>query len=317
MAVALILALVGALAFAALAPALGRRLPPATATRLLVPASALVAGSTVFVLGAAAFTWMGQFPEVAEEGSWSPAALGTLTPIPAAPAALCALLLLLAAAWATIVAVRHGRAVVDVHRMCRHQQPVGGLVVVDSPLPDAFATPQPAGRIVVTTGLLRALTPAERRIVLAHEASHLAHRHAWWIMGADLAAAVNPLLRPTARTVAHGAERWADEDAASDVGDRRCVARTVARVALLRQAALRGQTTGSAGPAATGGNVPDRVRALLAPPPPRRPAVVASLVALLIATGLATTAVQHTGEELFEQAATGHPPAAATTTRSK
>jgi hypothetical protein len=56
---------------------------------------------------------------------------------------------------------------------------------------------------------------------------HLAHRHVFWTLTADLAAAVNPLLRPTATTVGHVIERWADEDTADLLGDRRLLATTV------------------------------------------------------------------------------------------
>jgi beta-lactamase regulating signal transducer with metallopeptidase domain len=161
---------------------------------------------------------------------------------------------------------------------------------------------------VVTTGLLRALEPAERRVVLAHETSHLEHRHPWWVLAAELAAAVNPLLNRTARTVAHAAERWADEDAAAAVTDRRLAARTLARTALLIH------REPSDIPATTLGvltaDVPARVEALLAPPPSRRPAVASALVALTLTCMLAAAGVQHTGERLFEQAET---PASTTT----
>src|SRR5262249_42248568 len=53
---------------------------------------------------------------------------------------------------------------------------------------------------------------------------HLVHRHAWWLLGADLAAAANPLLRPTAAVIGQAVERWADEDAAASIGDRRAAA---------------------------------------------------------------------------------------------
>jgi Zn-dependent protease with chaperone function len=65
---------------------------------------------------------------------------------------------------------------VAVYRTCRHLRGAGALVVVDDQRPDAYTTPQPAGRIVVTAGLLRALTGDERRVVLAHETSPLLHR---------------------------------------------------------------------------------------------------------------------------------------------
>jgi Zn-dependent protease with chaperone function len=69
------------------------------------------------------------------------------------------------------------------------------------------------GRIVVTTGLLHNLEPAERRAVLAHEAAHLRGHHQIYVQLTELAAAANPLLRPVARAVRYGVERWADEPA--------------------------------------------------------------------------------------------------------
>src|SRR5436190_1668852 len=47
------------------------------------------------------------------------------------------------------------------------------------------------------------------------------------------AAAANPLLLPVARAVDYTVERWADERAATVTGDRRLVAATIGRVALL------------------------------------------------------------------------------------
>lgn len=280
-------------------PVLGRWLPPATATRLLTAASVLVAACSVFVAGVLAFTWVGQLAPVAALGEWSAAKLRSADPIPREVAAGCAALLVAAGAWWLTVVARRCRELVSIYRRCRHLQHAGALVVVDDQRPDAFTTPQPAGRIVVTTGLLRALTGDERRVLLAHETSHLLHRHAWWLLAADLAAAANPLLRPTAAAIARATERWADEDAADVVGDRRTAARTLARTALLTHnpdVAAR-----LALPAARG-DVPARVRALLAPPPRRRPASVAALAALLAVLAAATVMVQHRGEQLFEYA---------------
>ena len=73
--------------------------------------------------------------------------------------------------------------------------------------------------------MLRALSADERRVVLAHEAAHLARHHHLYVQLADLAAAANPLLRSTARGVRLAVEREADEVAAAEVGDRRLVAR--------------------------------------------------------------------------------------------
>jgi Zn-dependent protease with chaperone function len=285
---------------------LGRRLPPALATRLLVAASVLVAGCSVFVLGVMAFTWIGQLPPVAALGDWSATDLRSADPIPTEVAAGSAALLLPAAAWWLLVVARWCRALVAVYRECRHLRGAGALVVVNDQRPDAYTTPQPAGRIVVTTGLLSALTADERRVLLAHEASHLVHRHAWWLLAADLAAAANPLLRPTATATARCVERWADEDAAATVGSRPLAARALARTALLTRDPDLGAQFALA---ATGADVPARVRALLAGPPRPRPAATAALTVLLLVLSAATVVVQHRGEQLFEYA--GRHPATA------
>jgi beta-lactamase regulating signal transducer with metallopeptidase domain len=150
--------------------------------------------------------------------------------------------------------------------------------------------------------MLNALTPAERDAMLAHEASHLRHRHIWWLLAADLAAEVNPALRPTARALRHTVERWADEDAADTVTDRRIVARAVARAALAVHTHRTRRDAGVA--AAVGGDVPVRVSALLAPKNRRRrPALAAITVSLLLLAGAADASlhVEQHGEALFEK----------------
>ena len=117
--------------------------------------------------------------------------------------------------------------------------------------------------------------------------------------------AANPMLSSTVRAIGHAVERWADEDAARAVTDRRLVARTLARTALLIRAAAPSQAL-----PATGGDVPGRVRALLEPPPRPRVVPLAVLAALLVATTLAAGTVQRRGDELLDQAGTYSPPAA-------
>src|SRR5262249_60848539 len=112
--------------------------------------------------------------------------------LPTEVAAPCTILLVPAAGWWLLVAGRRVRQLVQLHRSCRHLRTAGALVVLDDARPDAFTTPQPAGRIVVTTGLLHALTPLERRVGLAHEASHPVHPHAPWLAGADPPAPPDP-----------------------------------------------------------------------------------------------------------------------------
>lgn len=46
-------------------------------------------------------------------------------------------------------------------------------MVLDDPVPDAYALDGLLGRIVVSTAMLRALVADERRALLAHESAHL------------------------------------------------------------------------------------------------------------------------------------------------
>jgi len=111
------------------------------------------------------------------------------------------------------------------------------VVVVAGDHPDAFTLPGSPGRIVVTESMRAALSPDELGVVLAHERAHLSGRHHRYVDAARLAAAGQPLLRPVARLVEYGVERWADERAAVEVGDRVRVARAIGAVALVSAAA--------------------------------------------------------------------------------
>ncbi|MFF5295855.1 M56 family metallopeptidase [Paractinoplanes globisporus] len=149
------------------------------------------------------------------------------------------------------------------HRLRNAGPAAGGVVVADWSEPLAVAVPGRPGEILLTTGMLRVLDANERRAVLAHERAHLAHGHHRAVLLAGAAAAVNPLLRPARDAIAYLVERWADEEAATGVGDRDLVARAVARAALA--------TAGHPAPAPAlgmhGGVIVRRVRALHSPPP--------------------------------------------------
>ncbi len=305
MIIASLIALVGTVLFAAVAPQAIRALPPAAAIRLLIPASLVVTATGIWVFLWAGFTWLAQLGPVSRYGEWSADQIRETTPFPTAVAVGCGLLAIGMLARAGIVGTRRVRVMLAVRDSCRPLGAPRSLVVLDTERPDAFATPGGAGRIVVTTGLLRALSAPERRALLAHEAAHIAHRHAWWLLAAQLAAAANPMLRPTTRAVEHALERWADEDAAREVRDRRLVARTLARTALLT---LGNGRTSPVLPAA-GGDVPGRVRALLDPPPRPRFLPLLVLVGLLTAVTVATVTVQRSGDELLDRA--GNAPAVA------
>jgi hypothetical protein len=296
------------LTFALVGPLLARGLPPAVATRLLVPASLVVGVSAAWALLIVGFTWVAQLGPVSRYGDWSPEQLRAETPFPTIIAVGCGLVAVGSVTQASVVGTRRIRRMLAVRHACGPLGEPGSLVVLDDDRPDAFATPGAGGQIVVTTGLLRALTAAERRALIAHEKAHLTHRHAWWLLATEIAAAANPLLRPTASAIEHAVERWADEDAAREVTDRRLVARTLARTALLTRAA----TTPATGLAAAGGDVPCRVRALLAPPPRPRILPLTVLLALLTTCTVASATVQHRGDQMLHRAGaapTGEPPA--------
>lgn len=166
-------------------------------------------------------------------------------------------------------------------------------------LPDdtayAYALPGTPGRVVVSTGMLAGLAADEREALLAHERAHLAHRHHRHLLATQLAACVNPFLRPLQHAVAYSAERWADEESAQAVGDRRVTARAVARAALVSHWAPAPGFAAFAAPAATPGPVPRRVAALLGPVPAARnwpPAHSrAGLAAMVAAVGTAASAL--------------------------
>ncbi len=286
---------------------LGYLLPPATAVRLLTLAGLVTALATGFVLAVVGFVGFAQLPAVASLGAWSARVVAATEPVPFALGAACALACTVLMLASLLRVVAAGRDLAVAEATCRRLGPgADGLVVMDDDAPDAYALPGISGRVVVSTGMLRALPGPERRVLLAHEAAHLHHRHYLYVQVAELSAAANPLLRPVAGAVRSAVERWADEVAAATVGDRTVVARAVAR------ASLAGRRTGP-GPVGNGARVALRMadtialvraRAMLAPAPRPRHALTLAVLALILtgAAGAIDTGT-HT-EHLFEVAHT-------------
>ncbi len=193
--------------------------------------------------------------------------------------------LAVAAAAAVLLAVRHARNVrtsVRANRAFRgHSRDETGVLVLDDDRPDAFAVPgRSGGLVVLTTGLTGALTADERRAVIDHERAHLRHRHHVHVQAVELAARINPVLRPWCHVVRLAAERCADEYAARR--DRRTAAQAVARAALLCARVVAPDVchiTGRPSDARV------RVMALTGAPPERqrrRAVLAAGLVALVL-----------------------------------
>ncbi|HZE48574.1 MAG TPA: M56 family metallopeptidase [Jatrophihabitantaceae bacterium] len=279
----------------------GRRLPPAAAAVLLTTLALVTALATGLVLSLAGVLWLAQRPPVARVGHWSSIVLRSDTWLPGVAGALagvCAFALLLAALRRTVRAVR---AIVIAARTCRRLSPAaGGLVVIEDLEPTAYAVPGFSGRIVVSTAMLRTLSADERRALLAHEAAHLTYRHHVYTQLTDVAAAANPLLRPLRAAVGLAVERWADEAAAAETGDRLLVARALARAGVARSRAHSPQPSAALAAAST--HLTVRIRALLDPPPRHRRLASGFVVALTACSIVAAGAAAQGTHDRFEAA---------------
>ncbi|WP_329023146.1 MULTISPECIES: M56 family metallopeptidase [unclassified Streptomyces] len=220
-------------------------------------------------------------------------------PLAAGPERLVLSLSALAAGALTLAACRVlRRSASEVARLraaqarVAHLPDAGGLCVLDDPRPDAYALPGGRGRvdrIVVTSGMLRALGPVEREALLAHERAHLAAKHHLFLSVAQLAGWCHPALGAVAAHVSFAAERAADEAAARSCGDRTLAAQAVGRAALAASRTTAAAKAPTLAPGAATGPVPARVRALLAPAPVRRTAPALLVMALLCTTAAASS----------------------------
>lgn len=172
---------------------LAEALPPRPAAWLLAAASTGLALCSAAALGLLALAGALRLPFVA--------ALGHLvTPLDEVPGAValpaaCAAAALLALRGVALIRTAR-RQFGEVRTARRRLAPsTGELAVVRDPCPYAYALPGRPGRIVVTTGMLRALDPAEREALFAHERAHLRGRHHLFLAAAELAAHLHPSLR--------------------------------------------------------------------------------------------------------------------------
>jgi Zn-dependent protease with chaperone function len=234
---------------------LADRLPPVTATWLLAGSALVLAATSGAVLGLLALTALIRVPLIAS-GHWSLRVVSQQDPA-SLPVAIVAGCLLAVALTATArVLWRRGRAIRASHLQARELPGRNKIVITDDEAADAYTLAGMPCRIVVTTGMLRALDGPEQRVLLAHERAHAAWHHYLFTSSARLAAAANPLLRPVASAVGYTVERWADERAARLTGDRRVAAAAIARAALAAKTpepAIPGTSAACAGPGASGG----------------------------------------------------------------
>ena len=287
--------------FGATAPMASGALPPATTTWLLTVGCLLAAMASSVSLGLMALMLIGQAPSLAADGRWSDDVLRSHDQLTAPVSVAAAALVVLLAARFTRVATRRLLAMRATCRLARELPQTGGeLAVIDSAERHAFALPGRSSRIVVTSGLLRALNTEQRRAVLAHERSHLRHRHHLHQSATLLAASVNPLLCRLPGAVERSCERWADEDAA-----RICPRATVAD-ALTRLATGLRLPSSSVLLSAAVGDVAHRVTALLRPPPRLTLWRIASLSLLLAALIMAVAVAMQNTDRIFDLAQTAY-----------
>ena len=162
------------------------------------------------------------------------------------------------------------------------------FVVIPTVEPIACALPGHPGTVVVSAGMLRRLDAQGRRILLAHERSHLENQHHRYVRLTTAAAAVLPVLRPLLYAVRFTAEAWADDAAVRAVGSRKAVADVIAHIALCGRGATLAGSLGMAE-----GDVTARVQRLMRPAKasPFR-AGLSARVASLVTAGVAASVLQ-------------------------
>ena len=277
---ALVIPAIGALVASLAAGLLQRRLPPRLGVRVL---TIVLATSAIAAAGALATLVIGtlaQIPWVADHAGWCRRLAHDAVPPVGGLASGVGLIVMTAAAW---------RARQRAKAIHAGQPDTGALTLLPIEAAVAYAVPGPRERVVVSSGMLSSLDPSERRVLFAHEHAHLRLGHHRYLRIGEVAAAAVPLLRPLLARLRFATERWADEEAAIEIGDRRLVARALVRAARAQGRAVSPQ------PAMASLGVPGRVEALLA-----GPAVRPWLLDLLVVgvVGIGAAAVISSGVQL-------------------
>ncbi|MDE0805674.1 MAG: M56 family metallopeptidase [Acidimicrobiales bacterium] len=262
--------LIGSLATVAVLIAVGlrRHLPPKPTVRLLVASMTAAGLITVWILAAAALQGVAALPWLREHLAWCSGAYPLDHEVHPAASAIALMALGL------VVRTLAVRIPTSSLRLGPSAD-VGPLRLVHCNEPVAFAEPGAPGRVVVSTGALAALDEPERRALFAHEHAHLRNAHHRLLLLAQASAIALPLLYPLVRVVRYLLERWADEDAAVEIGSRTVLASAMARFALSSPAVSPALGFASLG-------VVGRVRELVEPPTHRRWKVIAARGAFVV-----------------------------------
>jgi hypothetical protein len=258
----------GLLAIPACARPLSRRLPPAEWARIcavLLAAGAIVVESSLIIQAAPTVLRMIGLEGIADLCEH---ALGAVMPDGTVVG-------IAAAAGASAIAMLAGRAVVNARRaqrMARVELEIGWhgtlcghhLVVLPSPEPVAFSIGGRSSQVVMTQGLMSALSDDQLTAVLRHEMAHIRRCHQRYLL---VAGAVErslgrllPLVRQGVAALRCAVERWADEEAAGPGP----AGRASVHAALLRVAELASMPDVAA--FTPPGTVAERLEALQAAP---------------------------------------------------
>ncbi len=274
-----IVPLLVAIALAVAVTAFHRRLPPVLAARAVVVTVVVVASAAVPTLWIIGLGYFAHAPFLGTGLRWCVEVFGghdRISPWIGLPSLLLA-----------VTGTAQAARVVRAHRRLRHDHP-GSVEIACHEQPFAFTLPGRGGHVVLSSGLVELLDDDEQSVVLAHEGAHARHRHDRYLLVAQLTAATIPMLRPLTSRLKFSLERWADEAAVEECGDRRFVARTLGKVALHNVAPAGALSFAGLG-------VPGRVAALLSPPPPTpRSTLLIGLWSAIAATGaLAAFQIHH------------------------
>ena len=170
---------------------LARRLPPVITTWLLAGSAIALAAASSAVLGLLALTALLRIPVVDAALGLSPHVLRRDNPA-SLPVAVIAGALLAVSATAAARALWHrAAALASAFGQARRLPGARQVVVTDEETADAYTVPGWPCRIVVTAGMMRALSTGERQVLLAHERAHATWFHYLFTSAARLAALVN------------------------------------------------------------------------------------------------------------------------------
>jgi Peptidase family M48 len=233
----LLLSGLGLLGLPACARPLGRRLPPAEWARAcagLLAAGAIVLEAGLVIQAAPTMLRMAGLEDIADLCEHV-APGGPPVGIAAATAAGVTALL----ASRSALGVRRRYRTARVEPEIGWHGDLGGhrLIVLPSEELVAFSTPGRPGQVVMSRGLITALSDDELAAVVRHEVAHVQHRHQRYLLLARIvehSLGLLPMVRRGVTALRCAVERWADEAAAGP----RSSGRASVHAALLRVAEL-------------------------------------------------------------------------------